>query len=163
MVETPMKLMDCEELQEIRGGLVQELEVFKRVVNLQQRREMYFLCPIKVDKLQLAGNYGSSLFEFVEISLTGCELEVGCLPDDELSKQNFNFLFLGAQPNILGNKKNQVIHYSEDVSTYFHIDPTHRQIANLLFMESTIRLKDNIIDIFEFTEYEVNFAEHSQT
>lgn len=64
-------------------------------------------------------------------------------------------------PNILGDDPNDVLHYQQDLTHYFHLDPTHRQDTNIYFMESTIRTKDNIWDIFEVTEADVKIYEHS--
>ena len=44
-----------------------------------------------------------------------------------------------------------------------YLDPGHTQTMNIFFMESTLTLKDQIWDIFEFTEYDVNIAEHSRS
>ena len=44
------------------------------------------------------------------------------------------------------------IHYSQDTTHIYALDPTHIQTANLYFMESTIRLKSYVLDIFEFME-----------
>lgn len=49
------------------------------------------------------------------------------------------------------------------MNEYYYLDPTHRQRTNFFFMESTLQLKDNIWDIFEFTEYEMNVLEYSKS
>ena len=55
------------------------------------------------------------------------------------------------------------IHYSQDATHVYALDPTHTQTANLYFMESTIRLKKYIVDIFEFFEEELTMYDHSYT
>ena len=56
-----------------------------------------------------------------------------------------------------------MIRYSEDTNHFVYLDPTHTQAMNIYFMGSTLQLKDNIWDIFDFSEYEMNIAEHSHT
>ena len=56
-----------------------------------------------------------------------------------------------------------MILYQTDVSHYYCLDPTHVQTDNIYLMESTVRIKGNIWDIFEFTEYELEIIEYSKT
>ena len=70
---------------------------------------------------------------------------------------------LNAYPNILGEDRAKNVHYSQDVTHYYYLDPTHKQTTNIFFMENTIEVNDAVWDIFEFTEREVNIFEKSYT
>ena len=48
----------------------------------------------------------------------------------------------------------------QDTNQYYNIDPNYRQQTNIYFMESTINTKDNIWDIFEFSEKDTPIFEH---
>ena len=84
-----------------------------------------------------------------------------CLSDTEIADKTFNLAMIKAFPSILGEDRTKVIDYSQDLTHYYHLDPTHEQTSNLYFMESTIRLKDNVWDFFEFTERDQLMYEHS--
>ena len=51
------------------------------------------------------------------------------------------------------------MHYSQDLTHFYNLDPTRSQITNLFYSRSTIRLKDNIADIFEASEEDVALFE----
>ena len=68
---------------------------------------------------------------------------------------------MATYPNIMGEDKHEVVQYKVDVNHFFYLDPTHTSIQNMFFMESTMSLKDNIWDFFDFSEYEVVIPEHS--
>ena len=52
----------------------------------------------------------------------------------------------------------------KEVLTYFKIlDPHLTQSSNMFFMESTINLKDNILDIFDTEEFDVPIFEVSKS
>ena len=63
-------------------------------------------------------------------------------------------------PDILGVDHKEVTIL--DDSNFYYLDPTHRQTTNMYFMESTMSLKENIWDIFEFTEQETQILELAQ-
>ena len=67
---------------------------------------------------------------------------------------------MATYPNIMGEDKNEVVQYKVDSNHFFHLDPTHTYVQNMFFMKSMMRLKDNIWDFFDFTEYEVAIPEH---
>ena len=128
-----------------------------------KRENKEFLCPVNIDELVVSGHFGTELFQYVNIELQGCKLGEKCWPNDELYKYKFNFLFLSAHPNILGEEKDEVIRHIEDTNHYFHLDPTHTQRNNIYFMESTLTLKDNIWDIYEFSETELHIVEYASS
>ena len=47
---------------------------------------------------------------------------------------------LNAYPNILGEDRTKYVQYSQDVTHYYYLDPTHGQTTNIFFMESMIEL-----------------------
>ena len=53
--------------------------------------------------------------------------------------------------------------YQTDVSHFYFLNPTLLQTNNIYFMELIVKLKDNIWDIFDFSEYELDIIEYSHT
>ena len=54
---------------------------------------MSFLCPQGIDSLVVRGGLGSPDFDYVKVSVEGCDLGPDeCLPDSELGWQTINFL-----------------------------------------------------------------------
>ena len=78
---------------------------------MYMRDPFKFLCPTieVVESLQIAGDIGSDVFQYVDIDVIGCQLGDECLPDSYVSKFKFNFMFVSAQPNILGQNKEEVV------------------------------------------------------
>ena len=96
--------------------------------------------------------------------MQGCQLSQDeCATDEEVTNSKFNMAFLKPQPNIAGDNPDEMIMYLTDVSHFYYLDPTHVQTNNIFLMESTVRLNDNIWDIFEFSEYELEIIEYSRT
>ena len=62
---------------------------------------------------------------------------------------------LQTYPNILGEDDSEYFTQVTDESMFYYLDPTHRQMINVYFMESVLNLKDKIWDIFEFYEKEI--------
>ena len=69
--------------------------------------------------------------------------------DEEVADNTINFLILRQQPDILEAEVEDKIHYSQDITNFYSLDPTHTQTSNLYFMESTIRLMGGIWDLFQ--------------
>ena len=96
--------------------------------------------------------------------MQGCQLSQDeCATDEEVTNSKFNMAFLKPQPNIAGDNPDEMIMYLTDASHFYYLDPTHVQTNNIFLMESTVRLNDNIWDIFEFSEYELEIIEYSRT
>ena len=60
---------------------------------------------------------------------------------------------LQAHANIFADRKTDtMVEYDSDMSYPQVLDPTQTQILNMAFMESTVKIDDNLWDIFEITE-----------
>ena len=162
-IKTPIELEDCAIVAEQGNHTHQRKRIFEQAELLQGRKKTSFLCPINVESMPISGNFATQLFEYVKISLQGCQLETGCLSDEEISEKTLDLTYLAAYPNILGKNKDEVVRYRTDTNNFVYLDPGHTQTINIFFMESTLTLKDQIWDIFEFTEYDINIAEHSHS
>ena len=159
-----LDMVDCTEV--LPGGQHSENAENNAEFSFEQLMEgldaSNFLCPINLDSLTIGGKEQSDLFEFVQISLKGCNLGADCLSEKEVAKTTFNFVMAKSLPNIMGeDHTSKDIHYTQDTTHIYALDPTHLQTANLYFMESTIRLKSYIWDIFEFLERELFMYEYS--
>ena len=131
---------------------------------LIRRQKSKFLCPIIEKDLLVQGAYDTEVFQYLKIELQGCKLpESDCLSDSELSKITFDIVLVEAYPDIMGKDKDQVIRYERDATQFFYLDPSHTRISDFFFMESTIRLKDNYIDIFEITEVDLPIIEQGNS
>ena len=152
-----IEMVKCSEL--FPGGKYSEFNnnpQFPYEVFLRDADPEKFNCPIRLDALPIRGKYGDRKFEFIRILLEGCDLGPDeCIQDDNISNQVFNFLQVSTQPNILTRHVEQEVHYSTDERNFFYLDPTHRQSTNIYFMENTIRLKEKVWDIYDFTEKDV--------
>ena len=71
-----------------------------------------YLCPINIEEMSVQGQFGSSIFNYVRISLEGCDLGDECLPDEEVSGTYFGFVHLRAHPSLLGADEESVVSYS---------------------------------------------------
>ena len=65
-------------------------------------------------------------------------------------------MFMHSEPDIFGQSHDEMIHFSNDVTQYHILDPTHTQNTNLFFSESVMNLKDNWWDFLEVSNYEVH-------
>ena len=66
-----------------------------------------------------------------------------------------------AHPSLLADNKNEVISYTPDQTYFKYLDPFVSQETNVYMMESTISMKDNILDIFDTSETEVLLFEEA--
>ena len=135
---------------------------------LKNRKPGGFLCPINIEKLGLQGNYGSEVFEYLEISVYGCDQETlpageVCANDADVAYNTFNIGFVSPQPNIAGDDPEEMVVYRTEVSHFYYLDPTHTQTSNIFFQRSILLLKKYIWDFFDFTEYELEIVEHAST
>ena len=85
-----------------------------------------FLCPVNLESLIVKGQFNSETFTYVEIQVQGCQLESGCLEDEELAKQTISFLMLQTYPNILGEDITEYYTQVTDDTMFYYLDPTHR-------------------------------------
>ena len=96
----------------------------------------------------------------MKIELTGCKLgPTLCASDDEIAKATFNLVMSDATPNMMGDSPETVVNRMRDARQYFTLDPTHIQSENIFFGASTMWMRQNYWDIFELTEFSVQFAE----
>ena len=95
------------------------------------------------------GGLGSENFDYVKISVEGCDLGPECLNDSALGSTTVNFLTLKSQPSLLDDDVSELVSYNTDLTYFKFIDPTRTQATNLFFMKSHIVTKDNIIDASE--------------
>ena len=158
-IEKQIKMVSCSQLME--GGMYYQRTNNKafRVDNLLKgRKDSAFLCPVELDSLELQGNFGADNFNFVKMRLHGCDnsnIDVECASDLEVSQTTFNFAMLSAIPNILAADHTEIVSYSADLTHFYYLDPTHALDVNVFFLESTINLKDNVWDFFEYSEKDV--------
>ena len=74
---TPLELVRCEELWKKNAFNNQNFQYSK----LQQGKKPFgWLCPSELESLEVRGSWGAPNFDFVEISLLGCNLGSECLP-----------------------------------------------------------------------------------
>ena len=71
----------------------------------------------------MKGEYGDELFEFVKITVEGCELGDKCASDEEIMQQDMTFYTLRSLPNLLTNNRDEILHYYKDNSYYRYLDP----------------------------------------
>ena len=104
--------------------------------------------------MNLLGHFGSEHFEFVEIRLNGCALpdQEQCASDEEIAKTTFDIALLESIPDILGLDNQNFVKYQQDLNNFYYLDPSRHHNTNIFFMESTIRHKEKVWDIFDFTE-----------
>ena len=132
----------------------------EKLATLGRAKTNLFLCPVGVKQLKLNGNIGSPEFNYVEIKMLGCN-ETDCLPDKDIIKTNINFSTLKATPSLIQGEQD-VIKYSQDFTFFKYLDPKRTQASNFFYMQSLIKLSDNIIDIFETDEVTVDLFEPSK-
>ena len=71
---------------------------------------------------------------------------------------------LHAHANIFADLKSNVIEYDSDMSYPQVLDPSRTQTLNMAFMESTVKIDDNLWDIFEISEeWTAKFFEFTQS
>ncbi len=66
-----------------------------------------------------------------------------------------------AHPSLLADDKDTVVSYTPDTTYFKYLDPQISQQTNIYLMESTISMKDNILDIFDASETEVPLFEEA--
>ena len=66
---------------------------------------------------------------------------------------------LEAYPNILGGDLEKTISYKSNQGAYISLEPRLSQIQNIYFMESVVRLEDNIWDFIDVAENEISTFE----
>ena len=72
-------------------------------------------------------------------------------------------MMLKSIPNILGQDRDNYVQYEQDFDHFYFLDPMHHYYTNIFFRESTIRLKENVWDIFDLTEQDISIFEHSDS
>ena len=86
------------------------------------------LCPVGLESLTIRGDFGADNFDFVKISVIGCDLGPDlCFTDAEIAKKTFNLPMLKAFPSLYGDEedRSQVIRYTEDDTHFYYFDPSH--------------------------------------
>ena len=73
---TPLELVQCEELWKKNAFNNQN---FKYSKLMQGKKPNGWLCPSELESLEVRGSWGAPNFDFVEISLLGCNLGSECL------------------------------------------------------------------------------------
>ena len=92
------------------------------------KSDQNFLCPVGLDSLKIRGDFGADNFDFVKISVIGCDLGQDlCLSDPEIANKTFNLNMLKAFPSLYGvdEDRSQVIRYTEDSTHFYYFDPSH--------------------------------------
>ena len=125
---------------------------------MQGKKPNGWLCPSELESLEVRGSWGAPNFDYVQITLLGCNLGSECIPKEELHRRVFNLSILKARPNLLAENKEETILYETDMSTFFYIEPRMYQTENIYLMESTITLEDNIWDLLKFDEQSQSLA-----
>ena len=111
-------MVDCLELLDETDGTNysnnEKFDIKKIIKSLNNK----FLCPKDLDALNLQGNYGDDIFDFIKVTIDGCQLnEDECQPEEAVEGTYFNFVMLTAFPNV--EDKTQAIEYKEDVRNYY--------------------------------------------
>ena len=74
-----------------------------------------------------------------------------------------NFVIQRAFANLLSEYSDDVITYVKDTAHFYWLDGTYTEVTNLYFTESFVKLKDQMWDIFEFSEKEISFYEYTDS
>ena len=127
-----------------------------------------FLCP-NTTSLTIQGNFGTREYQYIEISITGCELPEDGPPEEQCyneteSKDLFSWTevkFITLESNIDFSKKylEDVITYTTDYDTYFLLDSSDTQTVEYNYMKSTMKL-DNEAFTWIFPPEEKEFFEY---
>lgn len=155
-------MVDCRELSETYS----ETNATNNIAfDFSRLSKDSWLCPHALDSLKLIGSFGSEIFTFVKIAVHGCDLaEMDCAKDDELKNVTINYVQVHAYPDLLTEgSRASPIRFQMEFSRYFNILPDTEISENVYFMENTITLQDNYIDILEIDERDLTFFEEEKT
>ena len=83
-IETPVEMADCAGVEDLKNG--------SGSVNL--------LCPELSANSSVRGKFGDEYFDYIEITVKGCNLGDQCLPDDQVAKNAINFYTTQSLPNL---------------------------------------------------------------
>ena len=118
-VGTPVDLVNCAEL--LAGGKY-EGSTNNAALDLENafrgRKDAGLLCPIGLESMPVAGNFGSEAFQYMKIAVKGCDLDV-CVSEDTINDTELNLVMLQAEPNIFADEHDSVIDYIQDLSFFY--------------------------------------------
>ena len=120
-----------------------------------------YLCPVNLESLNVRGHWGTRYFEYVGIEVMGCRLGSECVDDQEVMNNSLDFISMRAHPSLLADDKSEIIQYTADDRYYKYLDPLISQETNIHVMESTISMKNDILDLFDTSEIEVPIIEEA--
>ena len=63
---------------------------------------------------------------------------------------------------MMATRLTDVVNHSNNMRYYYHFDPFQTKIEDFYFTETTLRLRQNWIDLFEFTEREIMILEQDE-
>ena len=64
-----------------------------------------------------------------------------------------------ATPNMMAANFSDVVNYSSNMRNYYNLDPNQIKITNFYFTETILRLRQNWMDPFEYSEKEITILE----
>ena len=69
-------MVDCQEL--LPGGKFEDKKLGNKVklienLKLDRKSPSTFMCPYGIESLKIGGHYGSDLFQYVRLAITGCD------------------------------------------------------------------------------------------
>ena len=64
-----------------------------------------------------------------------------------------------ATPNMMAAKFSDVVNYSSNMRNFYNFDPNQIKITNFYFTETILRLRQNWMDPFEYSEKEITILE----
>ena len=82
------------------------------------RKDAGLLCPIGLASVPITGNFGSKSFQYMKLSVKGCQLD-DCATEDTINNTGFNLVMLQAEPNIFATEHDSVIDYIQDLSFFY--------------------------------------------
>ena len=77
-----------------------------------------YVCPFGMDSMKVTGHIGSERFDYVKLSLDGCNLGAECFSDLEIVNQDFDFSTIKTWPNLISDDIDDVVTSTPDFSYY---------------------------------------------
>ena len=66
-------------------------------------------------------------------------------------------------PNIMAAKRSDVVTYANNMRNFYDFDPYQIKTTNFYFTETVLRIRQNWLDLFEFSEEEISILEQENT